>query len=396
MKKNRNISIIILVFIIMASIAMVDNTKGIFIPVFKENFNANNTSMGLMLSVCSLGYIIFTYIGGILCEKLGQRRVILLGLVIIIASTILVASSKTYAILLLGMFLINMGIAFACIAINTLIPILFVSMQAMMMNIAHCSYGFGSTLGQFTIGKVLDLGVNWRNIFYGISIIFILVLISFFIVKIPNINGQSKKVSKKKFSTILIFKDKYIYMYAFALGTYVFAEMGMSNWIVNFLISSYNFTSSKGATFLSIFFLLLTLGRLFGGFLAERFGYLQSVISSILIAIILLFIALVIGNKALILICIAGLFFAIVYPTVVTTISSVFKENTSYITGVILTMSSSISMILNLLMGKLNDVIGTTMTFYIIPISLIISMIFVILIYKGKYKLFQRGGNEVG
>ena len=396
MKKNRNISIVILVFIIMASIAMVDNTKGIFIPVFKENFNANNTSMGLMLSVCSLGYIIFTYIGGILCEKLGQKRVILLGLVVIIASTTLVASSKTYAILLLGMFLINMGIAFACIAINTLIPILFVSMQAMMMNIAHCSYGFGSTLGQFTIGKVLDLGVNWRNIFYGISIIFILVLVLFFIVNIPKINSHNKKVAKNKFSTTLIFKDKYIYMYAFALGTYVFAEMGMSNWIVNFLISSYNFTSSKGATFLSIFFLLLTLGRLFGGFFAEKFGYLQSVIVSMLIAIVLLFMALIIGNKALILICIAGLFFAIVYPTVVTTISSVFKENTSYITGVILTMSSSISMILNLLMGKLNDVIGTTMTFYIIPISLIISMIFVILIYKEKYKLFQRGGNEVG
>lgn len=380
----------------MASIAMVDNTKGIFIPVFKESFNANNTSMGLMLSACSLGYIIFTYIGGMICEKLGQRRVILLGLIAIIVSTTVVASSKTYFILLLGMFLINMGIAFACIAINTLIPILFVSMQAMMMNIAHCSYGFGSTLGQFTIGKVLDLGVNWRNIFYGISIIFILVLILFFIVKIPSINSHNKKVSKNKFSTILIFKDKYICLYAFALGTYVFAEMGMSNWIVNFLINSYNFTSSKGATFLSIFFLLLTLGRLFGGFFAEKFGYLQSVIVSMFISIVLLFIALIVGNNALILICIAGLFFAIVYPTVVATISSGFKENTSYITGVILTMSSSISMILNLLMGKLNDVIGTTMTFYIIPISLIISMIFVILIYKEKYKLFQRGGNKVG
>lgn len=395
MSKNRNFAIITVIFIIMAAIAVVDNTKGIFIPVFKETFDANNTSMGVLLAVCSLGYIIFTYIGGVLCEKLGQKNVILLGLSTIILSTLIISVSNTYMILLLGMFFMNMGIAFGSIAINTLIPALFVAIQAIMMNIAHCSYGFGSTLGQFTIGRLLDKGVGWRSVFCGISIIFIVVLVIFFTIKIPSVTKVHEK-KEVKFNISSVFKEKYVYIYALALGTYVFAEMGMSNWIVNFLIESYSFTSSKGATFLSTFFLLLTIGRLFGGFIAERFGYLQSVIVSMSIAIILLLIALVIGNGALILICVTGLFFAITYPTIVTTISKVFKENTAYVTGVILTGSSSISMILNLLMGKLNDVIGTTMTFYLIPISLSISMIFVIIIYKGKYKVINRGGNNVG
>lgn len=395
MKKDRNLAIIVVIFFIMAAIAVVDNTKGIFIPAFKESFNANNTSMGIMLSACSLGYIIFTYIGGILCEKLGQRKVILLGLSIIIVSTLMIASSSIYLFLLLGMFFLNMGIAFGCIAINTLIPAMFLAIQAVMMNIAHCSYGFGSTLGQFAIGKILDTGVEWRSVFYGIAIMFIVVVIVFLIIKIPDIQVQSEK-ENKKIGQKAIFKEKYIYIYAFALGTYIFAEMGMSNWIVNFLMESYNFTSSTGATFLSAFFLLLTVGRLFGGFVAEKFGYLQSVIVSMGIAIILLVIALTIGNKALVLICITGLFFAITYPTVVTTISKVFKENTAYITGVILTGASSVSMILNLLMGRLNDVIGTTMTFYLIPISLTVSMIFVIIIYRGKYNVLQRGGKNIG
>lgn len=395
MKKDRNLAISVVIFFIMAAIAVVDNTKGIFIPAFKESFNANNTSMGIMLSACSLGYIIFTYIGGILCEKLGQRKVILLGLSIIIVSTLMIASSSIYLFLLLGMFFLNMGIAFGCIAINTLIPAMFLAIQAVMMNIAHCSYGFGSTLGQFAIGKILDTGVEWRSVFYGIAIMFIVVVIVFLIIKIPDIQVQSEK-ENKKIGQKAIFKEKYIYIYAFALGTYIFAEMGMSNWIVNFLMESYNFTSSTGATFLSAFFLLLTVGRLFGGFVAEKFGYLQSVIVSMGIAIILLVIALTIGNKALVLICITGLFFAITYPTVVTTISKVFKENTAYITGVILTGASSVSMILNLLMGRLNDVIGTTMTFYLIPISLTVSMIFVIIIYRGKYNVLQRGGKNIG
>ena len=44
--------------------------------------------------------------------KIGQRNVICTGLFTIIASVLLVAFSKTYTILLIGMFLINMGYCF--------------------------------------------------------------------------------------------------------------------------------------------------------------------------------------------------------------------------------------------------------------------------------------------
>jgi len=392
LKKNKSLAITIFIFIIMAVIAIVDNTKGIFVPVFKETFNTNNTSMGMLLSVCSLGYIIFTYVGGILCEKFGQRNVIGAGLFTIIASVLVVAFSKTYTILLIGMFLINVGIAFVMIGVNTLIPALFIAFQAIMMNSAHCFYGFGSTVGQFAIGNLLDNGVDWRNIFFGIAMIFIAVLIIFFFIKIPILN-ITKEESKVNIS--LAFKEKYMYIYAIGLGTYVFAEMGMSNWIVNFLMESYNFTSSRGAMFLSAFFFLLTIGRLLGGFVAEKLGYLQAVLYSLTVAVILLVIALIVGHSALILICIAGLFFAIAYPTVVATIGKVFKDNSSYITGLILTLSSTISMILNLLMGRLNDIIGTTKTFYLIPISLSVSILFIFLIYRGNYNVFKMGGNKV-
>ncbi|WP_346887087.1 MFS transporter [Clostridium sp. UBA1056] len=392
MKKNKSLAITIFIFIIMAVIAIVDNTKGIFVPVFKETFNTNNTSMGMLLSVCSLGYIIFTYVGGILCEKFGQRKVIGAGLFTIVSSVLVVAFSKTYTILLIGMFLINVGIAFVMIGVNTLIPVLFITFQAIMMNSAHCFYGFGSTVGQFAIGSLLDNGIDWRNIFFGIAMIFIAVLIIFFFIKIPKFN-ITKEESKVNIS--LAFKEKYMYIYAIGLGTYVFAEMGMSNWIVNFLMESYNFTSSRGAMFLSAFFFLLTIGRLLGGFVAEKLGYLQAVLYSLTVAVILLVIALSVGHSALILICIAGLFFAIAYPTVVATIGKVFKDNSSYITGLILTLSSTISMILNLLMGRLNDIIGTTKTFYLIPISLSISILFIFLIYRGNYNVFKMGGNKV-
>lgn len=387
MEKKLNLTTNVMIFIIMASIAIIDNTKGIFIPVFKETFNASNTNMGIMLTVCSLGYIIFTYIGGILCEKLSQKKVIYIGLVIIIISTLLVSLSNMYILLLIGMFLANMGIAFVMIGLNTLIPVLFIAYQAIMMNIAHCCYGFGSTIGQFSIGKILDNGVSWRYVYLGIGFLFSLILVLVIKINLPKVNTNEEK----GLSLGEVFKKKYVYLYAIALGTYIFAEMGISNWMVNYLMTTYNIHASTGATVLATFFFLLTIGRLFGGFIAEKVGYLQSVVGALSIAVVLLFLGLIFGKKLMVLLCISGLFFSIAYPTIVTTISKVFRKNSAYISGVILTMASTISMILNFIIGRLNDVIGTERAFYLIPVSLVISVSFILFIYISKYSLFKRG-----
>lgn len=61
-------------------------------------------------------------------------------------------------------------------------------------------------------------------------------------------------------------------------------------------------------------------------------------------------------------------------------------------TWVVITFSSFINMIMNLVIGRLNDIIGTKNAFYIIPISLITSIIFITIIYKKKkYVLAEVG-----
>ncbi len=48
-------------------------------------------------------------------------------------------------------------------------------------------------------------------------------------------------------------------------------------------------------------------------------------------------------------------------------------------------------MVLNYIMGSLSDMIGTTKAFYMVPVSLFMSMIFVYLIYSNtKNKLTLR------
>jgi len=272
----------------------------------------------------------------------------------------------------------NIGLALTSIAINTLVPVLLLSYQAILMNIIHFCYGVGGAAGQALGGVLITKGFTWRNIYFGIAILFIILLVAFTFIKMPQTHKHSEDDKINKLDAL---KNKIIYFYVFALGFYVFSEVATVSWLVNYIKENYKYNSSKSAFYSVMFLVIFSVGRLVGGFVVEKLGYLKTTMGSLIIALCLFTSGLVIGEKGLIIISFSGLFFAITFPTLVLTISKVFKQSTAYITGVIVTLSSSVNMLLNLVIGKLNDKVGTYLAFYMIPISLTISIIFIYLIY---------------
>ena len=396
MKNKNNYVVIVFIFMLMALNAMAENTRGIFIPYFKSDFSVDNTGIGLMLFIGSLAYILFSYIGGILCEKIGQKRVIMLGVSFLILSLMLLSVVDSYIGFLIGMFIMNIGLSLASIAINTVVPVLLISYQAILMNLIHFCYGVGGASGQAISGVLISRGFTWRNIYLGISILFVILLISFSFIKMPHTHKHNLG---NKISILNVLKNKVVFFYVFALGFYVFAEIATTSWLVNYIKDNYKYDSSKSAFYSVMFLVIFSIGRLVGGFVVEKLGALKTTMGSLIIAVSLFTFGLIIGENGLIVISISGFFFAITYPTVVLTISKVFKQNTSYITGIIVTLTSSVNMILNLVIGKLNDKIGTYFAFYMIPICLIISIIFIYLIYintKGDFILDRGVNNEQG
>ena len=378
----------------MAVNAMAENTRGIFIPSFKSDFSIDNTSIGIMLFIGSLAYILFTYIGGLLCERIGQKKVIILGIAFMFFSLALLSVVDSYMAFLADMFIMNIGLALTSIAINTLVPVLFLSYQAILMNITHFCYGVGGASGQALGGILMGRGFTWRNIYLGISVLFVILFIAFTFIKIPHTHKYSER---SKMNILGVLRNKVVNFYVFALGFYVFAEIATLSWMVNYIKDNYKYNSSKSAFYSVMFLIIFSIGRLVGGFVVEKIGYLKAVMSSLIIAVSLFTLGLVIGEKGLIILSVSGLFFAITFPTLVLTISKVFKQNTSYITGVIITLTSSVNMLLNLVIGKLNDKIGTYFAFYMIPISLVVSIIFIYLIYintKDDFTLDREVNNE--
>lgn len=385
MKNKNNVIAIILIFIIMMLSAVCESSRGVFVPTFESSFGVSDGSIAYIFTAGSIGYILFTYIGGILCGKIGQKKVFMIGFISILFSLTILYFTYSFFVLIFAMFLMSAGLSLVSISINTLVPVLFISFQALLMNITHFCYGVGSTLSQRITGMLIYKGTSWRNIYLFIAILYLIVLIAFIFIDIP----EPHKVEKENGAKGIIFKEKLLYFYMLAIGFYISAEGGTQNWFINFMHKTYSFNENKSSIYLSLFFGIFAVGRLLGGFIVDKVGYIKSVFISLLIATMLYTLGLYMGIEGMIIISISGFFFSITFPTLVLTISKVFPNNSAYATGIILTVSSLINMILNQLIGELNWRIGTYKAYYAIPISLLISLIFIYLIHRNTREILS-------
>lgn len=391
MKKRSNMILMILIFIMMILLAMFDNVRGPFVPTFKEEFLVDNKGISLMVLMCSLGYTVFTFVGGILCEKLGQKKVFIFGFIFLICPLLALHFCTNFLSLVTELLVLNIGQAFIAIAANTITPLIAVSFQAILMNFTHFCYGVGATFTQKFTGKMLSMGVQWREVYLLLAIITSVIFIAVIFAPVPNTHNIKKKESIDIKS---ILKNKLIYLYMVVLGMYVAAEINTGVWFVNFMHDTYNFSVNKCSSYASLFFGTFALGRLLGGFVAEKFGYIKTILASVFIAFILYILGILLREKGVIIIACSGMFFAIVFPTVIVTISKVFKKNTSFIIGLVTMVSSATSMLVNILIGSLSDLLGAYRAYYVIPTCLLICAIFMYFIYLNTKNILKENRRE--
>lgn len=370
----------ILVALAMISFAMIDNVRGIFVPSFKSTYAFNNTQIGWVMLLNSLAYAIASFVAGRLIIKSNQKKVLMLGTAISCLGILSISLGQGALSFFLAMILMNVGIAFSGLSINTTIPKLKVKNHAVLMNFVHFLYGVGATLTQKSTGILLGRGLHFKSIYLMILVVYVAVFFIAGISKMPEEHSDSRK--NVPFTEG---QKKIVWMLSIALGLYVASEIQTGNWMVDYGVNTFQMTENAVSTFTASFFFIFSMGRLFGGFAVEKIGYMKSVSISVFIAGVLYTIGLVTGQVGLWIIAASGVFFAITYPTVILALKDYFGEATTKAAGLVVTISSVINMLIGLLIGKLADLLGIGFAMYSIPVSLFLcAMIFGYVALKGK------------
>lgn len=372
---------IFITYSIMLMFGFVENLKGMAIPPIRNEFNVDFSVIGTMVFFSSLGYLLTCFLGGIFSEKWGHKITISIGYLLLIFSTFFISMAPNITVINLLMFTMFCGLGIFETSGNLLAGEVFTKNTAVMLNFMHLFYGLGSIVGPRFAGHYLSSGYSFKQYYLYASLVCLVFFIVTILIKFP-ISNYHEKHHKIPFREIV--GDNKVWILGIALGMAVVLELGTSNWFVNYLSEVYKMSPHKSSFFMSLFYVTFVFGRLFGGFIAEKIGYFKLIISFLIISMFLYTTALLLKENGAILISLSGFFISVIFPTTIAIVLKNFKKDVGAVMSFVITMSALINMILNLFIGKINDIYGVFTGF----VSFILFFIITISCYVISYKLF--------
>ena len=252
-----------------------DNLKGPTLPSMLAELNINYGTGGNIFFGEYLGFLIATLITGILADRFGLKSVMLL------AGVFLGIGAGGYgffqsAILLSGsLFVLGMGLGALELGPNAIIVSLHHERKGLYLNLMSVLHGLGSLIAPLFAGWLLSMSVSWRLI-YRLDILLIALFVLIFIfLRFPK--AEEKAQLDFRHIPQIAFKGQLPWYYV-AITFYVAAEIGLASWLVTFLQQIHGATITQSNQSLALFFAMLMIGRLIGGFFVHRIGYLRSIL----------------------------------------------------------------------------------------------------------------------
>jgi FHS family glucose/mannose:H+ symporter-like MFS transporter len=356
-----------------------DNLKGPTLPAMLAELHISYGTGGNIFFGEYLGFLIATLITGILADRFGLKSVILLAGVFL---GIGVGGYSFFqsAILLSGsLFLLGMGLGALELGPNAIIVSLHHERKGLYLNLMAVLHGLGSLIAPLFAGWLLSLSISWRLIYRWDILLVALFVIIFIFLRFPK--AEEKAQLDFRHIPQIAFKGHLPWFYV-AITFYVASEIGIASWLVTFLQEIRNTPVTASSLSLSLFFAMIMVGRLIGGFFVHRIGYLRSILFMTAGGILCIVAGLFGPKETAFLLPVTGFFLSIIFPTITAAVSDTHTENMNTILGVLFTFAGLGGVIGPWFMAWGSDLFGLQAGFSIVIIFMVILLISVMTLIK--------------
>lgn len=374
---NLLLSIIYLSFI---SLGLPDALLGSAWPSMYKEFNVAISYAGIISMIISAGTIISSLQSDRLTKKFGAGKITAFSVAMTAAA--LFGFSITHSYLFLCVWAIPYGLGAGSVdaSLNNYVALHYESKH---MSWLHCMWGIGATIGPYIIGYAITNN-NWNAGYRYISIMqIVLTAILFFSLPLWNKNDKEnkEKINTKTLSLIEIIKIKGAKEIMICFFCYCALEATTGLWASSYLNIYKGVNIKTAASFGSLFYIGITIGRAISGFITMKLNDNQMIVlgeSLILIGIILMIIPTV-NTVSLIGFIITGLGCAPIYPSIIHSTPYNFgAENSQAIIGV--QMASAY--IGTLAMPPLFGYIANHISISLLPFYLILILALMFIMHK--------------
>ena len=333
---------------------------GIATNYVKADFQLTDTVANIFPSMVFFWFLIFSIPTGMLMNRIGQRKTVLLSLIVTIAALIIPMINYSFVSMLISFSLLGIG--------NTLMQ---VSINPLLSNIVSGNRLASSfTLGQFVKAiasftapliaawAAVSLG-DWKFLFPIFMVVAIAAILLLGVTKI-----EEKDAKNKKSSTFLqcfsLLGDKVILLSFLGIVCHVGIDVGVNVTAPKILMERLNMTLAEAGFATSLYFLFRTIGSFSGAIILTRYSTNKFFAISVVL-MVLSIIGLFTFNGLIpiyISIALVGLGNSNVFPIILSKAMLYMPEKKNEVSGLMI-MGLFGGTIFPLLMGVMSDALAS-------------------------------------
>ncbi len=370
------------IYLSFISLGLPDSLLGSAWPSIYGQFHVPISYAGGISMIIALGTIISSLQSDRLTRKLGTGKVTAISVGMTALALLGFSISGSFWALCLWAVPYGLGAGSVDATLNNYVALHYASRH---MSWLHCMWGVGASIGPYIMGFALSEGAGWNMGYRWISFIQIFLTVVI-VVSLPLWGKRNAESVTDAAETAVLTLPQIICIPGTksVMGTffcYCALEQTTALWASSYLVLQKGISSETAATFASLFFLGITVGRAVCGFLTLKFNDTQMIrmgqgIAALGIAALLLPLGDAAPLAGLILI---GLGCAPIYPSIIHATPDHFgAENSQAIIGV--QMASAY--IGTCLMPPLFGLIANHITPALFPYYLLAVLAFMILLHE--------------
>lgn len=297
-----------------------DGAVGVLLPGMQSTYHTGKDTISLLFLAGTAGYFIASFNNGLLLNKLGNRRFLLLATVIMGLGFALLSSRPPFLLLLLGIVPIGFGGAMLDAGLNSYIAGL--PNNTVLLNYLHAFYGAGALLGPLVASSFLAIGWIWNTVYFvwiGLAVLtFIGIGVAFQLAdKAVVVHTEEHKEGGNVL--LLALRERVVWLAALFLLFYVGTEVSLGSWSFSFLTQERHGQLLYSGWTVSGYWIGLTLGRLLLGRVAQRIGnrrLIEACLVGVVVGILLLWFIPQLAVSAFAL-CLTGFSLGPIFPTTI-------------------------------------------------------------------------------
>jgi fucose permease len=283
----KKLILLLIIYLAFISLGLPDALLGSAWPAMFEYLNVPVDYAGIISMIVAAGTVISSLFSGSLIQKFGEAKVTTIS--VILTAIALMGFSYSHEFFFLCLLGIPLGLGAGSVdaALNNYVALHY---QAKHMNWLHSFWGVGAAIGPMIMAGYLAKGMSWSHgyntiawIQIGLVVILILSLPLWSNKQLASDAGQ-KGVSDNFLNLLKTIPGLKQALLIFFCYCTIEATFGL--WGASFLVFEKGFAADEAARLVSLYYVGITAGRLFSGFLTKYFSNRQLVnLGQVVIAI---------------------------------------------------------------------------------------------------------------